>query len=64
MEHFWAILKHNVKKNSTPPREIEELWERMCNVSSSFNEEDCMVLYESMPQRIVVLATKGYWMDY
>ena len=37
----------------------------MCIVSFNFNEEDCMALYESMPQRIVVvLVAKGYRTNY
>ena len=49
----------------TPLRGIEELWERVCIVSSNFSEEDCMSLYESMPQMIAdVLAAKGYWINY
>jgi len=50
---------------STPPRGIEELWERVCNVSSTSSVEDCTTLYESMPRRIhAILAARGYWTNY
>jgi hypothetical protein len=65
MEHFWALLKRRLNEFSTPPRGIEELWERVCSVCSSLGEDDCMALYESMPQRVAtILAAKGYWTDY
>ena len=61
MEHFWALLKQRLNEFFTPPRGIEEVWERVCIVSSNFNEEDCTALYESMLRRIVVvLVAKGY----
>jgi len=52
MEHFWAFLKRCLNEFSTPLQGIEELWECVCIVSSNFSKEDCMTLYESMPQRI------------
>ena len=48
MEHFWALLKQRLNEFFTPPRGIEEVWERVCIVSSHFSEENCMALYESM----------------
>ena len=43
----------------------EDLKKRVCISSSNFNEEDCMALYESMPQRIApVLAARGCWTNY
>jgi hypothetical protein len=37
------------------------MWERVCSVYPNFNEQDCMALYESMPQRInVVLKNRGH----
>ena len=37
----------------------------VCLVYPNFNEQDCMVLYESMPRRIdIVLKSKGYWTNY
>ena len=28
-EHFWAFLKQHLNKFTTPPRGIQELWERV-----------------------------------
>ena len=49
IKYFWALLKRRCNGFTTPPRGIQEFWERVCLVYPNFNEHDCMVLYESMP---------------
>jgi hypothetical protein len=63
--HFSALLKQRLNEFTTPPRGIQQLWERICSVYPNFNEHDCMVFYESMPQRIdVVLKSSRNWTNY
>ena len=38
IEHFRALLKRHLNKFATPPRGIQELWERVCSIYPNFNE--------------------------
>ena len=65
IEHLRALLKQRLNELETPPRGIQELWERVCTVYPNSSEHDCMAFYESMPQRIdVVLKSRGYRTNY
>ena len=55
IEHLWAVLKQCLIEFTTPPRGIQELWERVCSMYPNFGEQDCMALYESMPRKIYVV---------
>ena len=49
----------------TPPKGIQELWERVYSMYPNFSEYDCMALYKSFPQKNnIVLKSKGHWTNY
>ena len=65
IEHFWELLKQRLDEFMASPRGIQKLWELVCLVYPNSSEQDCMTLYESMPQRIdVALKSRGYWTNY
>jgi len=65
IEHFWALFKRCLSEFTTLSKGIQKLWERVCLMYPNLSENDCMALYKSMPNRIiVVLKSKGYWTNY
>jgi transposase len=60
IEHLWMHLKKELRKHSTPPRGVHELWERVVEEWNKIPPETCQKLIESMPRRIeAVIRAKG-----
>ena len=61
IEQLWAFLKQCLNEFTTPPKDIQELWEYVCSVYPNFNKHDCMAFNKRMPRRIdVVLKSRDY----
>jgi transposase len=64
-EHLWVHVKRSLNKFETPPKGINELWERIQEVWNGIQPEICSNLIASMPNRIqAVLKSKGKWTKY
>ncbi len=62
IEHLWAHVKRKLNNFETPPKGINELWERIQKVWNEIDVETCSNLISSMPSRIeAVLKAKGKW---
>lgn len=66
IENLWAILKRQIRDEyDSPPRNLNELWERVEQQWYAIPQEICTNLVESMPRRIAaVLSAKGLWTKY
>jgi transposase len=65
IEHLWAHVKRMLNRFSTPPKGINELWERIQDVWNDIDVQTCSNLVNSMPSRIrAVLKAKGKWTKY
>ena len=60
IEHLWSYVKRQLAKYPTPPKGIQELWDRIQLVWNNIDPAVCQKLIESMPRRIeAVLKAKG-----
>lgn len=65
IEHLWADVKRKLNKFNSPPKGINELWERITDVWNNISTQTCQNLIESMPRRIAdVIKAKGKWTKY
>jgi hypothetical protein len=65
IEHLWAHVKRMLNQYQTPPKGINELWERIQDVWNKIDAQTCSNLINSMPSRIQsVLRAKGKWTKY
>ena len=65
IEHLWAEVKRKLNKFNSPPKGINELWERITDVWNNISPQTCQNLIESMPRRITdVIKAKGKWTKY
>ena len=65
IEHLWSIVKRRLNEYESPPKGMNQLWERVEEIWSKISPETCERLIESMPRRIkAVLEAKGKWTDY
>ena len=65
IEHLWFQMKRRLNQFNSPPKGINELWERIQKVWNEIEPEICSNLFESMPNRIkAVLKSKGKWTKY
>jgi transposase len=65
IEHLWSHLKQKLADFEEPPKEVNELWDRVQEVWETIEVEYCRTLIESMPDRIrAVLKAKGGYTRY
>ena len=65
LEHLWVDLKKSLRKYSTPPKGVHELWDRVVVEWNKIPPETCQNLIESMPRRIqAVIKAKGGYTKY
>lgn len=65
IEHLWSHVKRKLNQFETPPKGINELWERVQRIWNEIDPNICSNLFESMPSRIeAVLKSKGKWTKY
>jgi transposase/uncharacterized protein (DUF2267 family) len=66
IENMWQLLKIRLNEFDTPPKGMQELYERVTKVwYDVITEEDCKKVIESMPRRIEqCIKAKGYWTKY
>src|SRR5882672_6692292 len=65
IEHLWSIVKRRLNEYESPPKGMNQLWERVEEIWNKISIETCQSLIESMPRRInAVLEAKGIWIDY
>jgi transposase len=65
IEHLWAHVKRMLNQFQTPPKGINELWERIQDVWNEIDVQICSNLILSMPSRIQsVLKANGKWTKY
>ncbi len=65
IEHLWSHVKRKLNQFESPPKGINELWERVQQVWNEIDKETCSNLIRSMPSRIeAVLKAKGKWTKY
>lgn len=60
IEHLWEHLKRKLAEYETPPRGVNELWERVAETWPTIDAEFCQKLILSMPARLeAVIQAKG-----
>jgi transposase len=60
IEHLWEHLKCQLCQYETPPKGVQELWDRVSEEWNKISPETCQNLIESMPRRIqAVIKAKG-----
>ena len=65
IEHLWADLKRRLRKFSIPPKNKDEIWERIESLWEETPIETCQKLINSMPNRCAaVIKAKGLWTKY
>lgn len=65
IEHLWSEVKRKLNKFESPPKGINELWERITEVWNGIEPSTCQKLIASMPRRINdVIKAKGKWTKY
>jgi transposase len=65
IENLWSQLKRRLNKYDSPPKGINELWERIQETWNNIQPETCLNLINSMPARISsVIKSKGRWTKY
>ena len=65
IEHLWAHLKMQLSKYESPPKGLNELWERLEEEWEKIGVEVVRNLIESLPHHLeAVVKAKGYWTKY
>lgn len=65
IENLWAIVKRTLSQHDNPPKNMDELWERVKVAWSNIPHSTIEKLVESMPKRInSVIKRKGLWTKY
>jgi transposase len=65
IEHLWSEVKRQLNKFNSPPKGINDLWERIVEVWNKISIQSCQNLIASMPRRINdVIKAKGRWTKY
>ena len=65
IENLWAIVKRELLKYEDQPTGMIELWDRIQKAWNQVDEETCLKLVESMPERMeAVIKAKGKWTKY
>lgn len=63
IENMWRLLKIRLNEYDSPPKGMQELFERVTEVwYEVITKEECQKVIESMPRRIEdCIKAKGYW---
>lgn len=65
IENLWAIVKRRLGAYENPPKNVDELWERIQHEWRALDRDIIQKLVESMPKRIEsVIKNKGLWTKY
>ncbi len=66
IENMWRLLKIRLNEYDTPPKGMNELYERVVHIwYKVITIEECRKVIESMPRRIEeYIKAKGYWTKY
>lgn len=65
IEHLWAHIKRRLNQFESPPKGINELWNRIQEIWNEVDPSVCSNLIKSMPSRLAaVLKAKGKWTKY
>lgn len=66
IENMWRLLKIKLNEYDTPPKGMNELYERVVHTwYNVITVEDCRKVIDSMPSRIEeCIKAKGYWTSY
>lgn len=66
IENIWQLLKIRLNEFETPPKGMNELYERVTKVwYDIIRKEECQKVIDSMPKRIQqCIKAKGYWTKY
>ncbi|WP_461043421.1 transposase, partial [Streptomyces sundarbansensis] len=66
IEHMWALFKRKLNEYESPPKGVQELYERVVDIwYNQITREDRLKVIDSMPDRIqAVIKAKGYWTKY
>lgn len=65
IENLWSDIKRRLNGFESPPKGVNELWERVTEVWNLVNAETCRKLFMSMPNRMEeVIKAKGRWTKY
>jgi uncharacterized protein (DUF2267 family) len=66
IENMWRLLKIRLNEYDTPPKGMQELYERVTKVwYDVIDKEECRNVIHSMPRRIEqCIRRKGHWTDY
>jgi transposase len=65
IEHLWAHLKMQLAKYESPPKGLNELWERLEDEWEKISVDVVRNLIQSLPCRLeAVVKAKGYWTKY
>ena len=60
IEHLWVHLKRKFLEYPSPPKGVQELWDRVAEEWNKIPPETCQNLIESMPRRVqAVIQAKG-----
>ena len=63
IENMWGIVKRRIRQTyPDPPKNKDQLYQRIETIWSNLTKDDCLRLYDSMPGRIqAVLKSHGSW---
>jgi transposase len=66
IEHMWALVKRRMNEYDTPPKGMEETWERVKEIwYKKITTQECLNVIDSMPRRIkACINAKGLWTKY
>lgn len=65
IENLWSHVKSQLAKYASPPKGVNELWERTKEVWEAIPPEFVQRYTQSLPNRIQELKkAKGYWTSY
>ena len=60
IEHLWYQLKQRLAAYKEEPSSIHELWERIEVQWDKITPEQCLILIESMPRRVIAVIKAKY----
>ena len=65
-ENMWRLLKIRLNEYDTPPKGMNDLWERTREVwYEKITVEECQKVISSIPYRVkACIKVKGYGIDY
>ncbi len=66
IENMWRLLKIRLNEHDTPPKSMNELYERVVHIwYNVITVEECRKVIDTMPRRIEeCIKARGYWTSY